>query len=72
VHQNIEHIHDQILQLPDANSGKGLPKLQDVSDAQTSPPKPPRSPEPPGKNAVLQILSYAPISSALRAMLTHR
>jgi hypothetical protein len=61
---------DWILQPPDANSGEGLPKLQDVSVAQTSPPEPPRSSEPPGKTTVLQILTYTPISFTLCAMPT--
>jgi hypothetical protein len=70
-HQSNGSTCDWILQTPDANSGEGLPKLQDFSVTQTSPPEPPRSPEPPGKTAVLQILTYAPISSALWAMPTH-
>jgi hypothetical protein len=71
VHHNVERIHDQILLPPDVNSGERLPKLRDTSVVQTSPPEAPRPPEPPGKNAVFQIPSYALIPSMLRAMPMH-
>jgi hypothetical protein len=41
VHQDIETAHDQIPLSARRNSGERLPKLQDTSTVQTSPPDPP-------------------------------
>jgi hypothetical protein len=66
--QSVERIHDRILLSPDANSSERLLKPRDALVTHTLPPEPLRPLEPARKNAVSQILSYAPISPALCAM----